>query len=639
MGGDRFTPALRDKLERKLSIKRTTNLYGPTEATIEATAYCVPTQLDSRRILIGSPLPNYAVYVLDDCLQPVPVGVAGELYIAGAGVARGYLGRPGLTAERFVADPFGPAGSRMYRTGDLVRWRADGVLDFLERIDHQIKIRGFRVEPGEIEAVLKSHPGITQAAVVAREERAGEKRLVAYVVCAAEHAFDEPALKEHVGQRLPGYMTPAVIMPLEALPLTPNGKLDRKALPEPNFATAPWRAPTNPTEEALCQLFAELLSLPRVGLDDNFFALGGDSIVAIQLVSRARRAGLVFTPRDIFQYQTVEGLAAAAQPLPGGVSLPKEDGIGVMSLTPIMRSFIQKHGFVPEFCQSMRLAVPAGISYEKVRAALEMLVNHHDALRMRWRPLGDSLRGHIEIPQRGSVPVSQLLRRVDLSGIDMQGHFYCIVEETLAAAKRLAPEQGVSVQAVWLDFGRDWPSQLVLAIHHFAVDGVSWRIIASDLQEIWASMLEGRQPSLAPCEMSFRRWAALLAEEAAKPERTQEMAAWAAMLNHPPPPPLGSASLDPQRDTVATAQHLTLSLPVDLTRQLLALPAAIHGRMNDVLLTAFALALLAWLDSEGRRRGSAWTVRSGRSWARGYRGWGRSLPHGRMVHQRVSRQA
>jgi aryl carrier-like protein len=298
------------------------NLYGPTETTVDVTAWEYKAA-GQAQVLLGKPIWNARAYVLDDFLQPVPVGVAGELYIAGVGLARGYLNRPGLTAERFVADPFGAAGSRMYRTGDLVRWRSDGALDFLGRADHQIKIRGFRVEPGEIEAALKGHPAIAQAAVIAHEERAGEKRLVAYVVCAAGQEFDGAALRDHVAQRLPNYMTPALIVSLDALPLTPNGKLDRKALPAPDFVPAPWREPTNPTEETLCRLFGEILNLPHVGLDDNFFALGGDSIVAIQLVGRARKAGLVLTPRDIFQYQSVEGLAAIARPLPGGVEISK----------------------------------------------------------------------------------------------------------------------------------------------------------------------------------------------------------------------------------------------------------------------------------------------------------------------------
>src|SRR3954452_19038774 len=348
--GEALTAELRDRALKLLPQAGVENPYGPTEAAIDVTQW--PYGSDgSTDIPIGRPIWNTRIYVLDAGLQPVPAGVAAELYIAGAGLARGYLGRPGLTAERFVADPFGPAGSRMYRSGDLARWRADGVLDFLGRADAQVKLRGFRIEPGEIEAVLLRHAGIAQAAVIAREDSAGDKRLIAYVVAAPDAALpDSAALRAHVGKSLPDYMVPAAFVLLEALPLTPNGKLDRRALPAPAIAAhVSKRAARTPQEEILCALFAEVLGLAAVGIDDNFFELGGDSIVSIQLVSRARKAGLVITPRAVFQHQTVAALAAVAGAVEERPSILRDIGVGPLPPTPIMHWLVERGGLIERF--------------------------------------------------------------------------------------------------------------------------------------------------------------------------------------------------------------------------------------------------------------------------------------------------
>ena len=310
--------------------RRVTNLYGPTETTIWSAAMEVDGAAGETPP-IGRPLWNTRVYVLDGSLEPVPAGVVGEVYIAGAGVARGYVGRAGLTGGRFVADPFGAGGSRMYRSGDLGRWRRDGVLEFVGRADQQVKVRGFRIEPGEVEAALVGLSGVTQAAVVAREDVAGDKRLVGYVVCSAEGS-DASALRTQLSRLLPEHVVPSALVVWTA-PLTPNGKLDRRALPAPALTGRVGRLPRTPQEEVLCGLFAEVLGVERVGVEDDFFALGGHSLLATRLISRIRSVLEVEVAiRSLFEAPSVASLArrlgedgGAARPGVRGVERPAGD--------------------------------------------------------------------------------------------------------------------------------------------------------------------------------------------------------------------------------------------------------------------------------------------------------------------------
>ncbi|GCB52470.1 non-ribosomal peptide synthetase [Streptomyces sp. NL15-2K] len=553
---------------------RLINHYGPTELTVGCTDHRIEPgeDLPTGPVPIGRPMWNTRAYVLDARLNPVPAGVEGELYVAGDHVARGYWNRPGLTAQRFVADPFGPPGDRMYRTGDLAVRRADGTLELRGRSDGQLKIRGLRIEPGEIEGVLTAHPTVAQAAVVVREDRAGVRRLVGYVVGAGD--ADRPALLAHAARHLPANMVPEALVALDALPMTPNGKLDRAALPAPEAAReAPGaaRVPRTPQEETLRELFAEVLDVAEVGLDDGFFDLGGDSITSIHLVSRALAAGLRLTPRDVFEQRTVAALAAlaAARPAPERTE-EQEPAVGDLPLTPAMHRLLERGGPVGSFSQSVLLVTPAGADEKRLTAALQALVDHHDVLRMRLA--AEDLRA--VIPPPGHVDASELLERIAVPDGDF-GH----VRQPRVDTDHL-------LHALWLDAGPDRPGRLLLTVHHLAVDGVSWSILRSDLTAAW------REEELSTPGTSFRHWARLLEREAR--ERAPELAVWRKVLDHSDPL-LGARPTDPERDVAGAMRHLTRELPAYVTAELLTtVPAAFHAGPDDVLLAALAAAFVRW---------------------------------------------
>jgi amino acid adenylation domain-containing protein/non-ribosomal peptide synthase protein (TIGR01720 family) len=581
------------------------NMYGITETTVHVSyvaldeVYCAT----ASGSVIGRPIADLRTYVLDERLQPVPAGVVGELYVAGAGLARGYLGRPGLSAERFVADPFGAPGSRMYRSGDLARWRLGGSLEYFGRADQQVQLRGFRIELGEIEAALSRHETVTDVAVIAREDGPGDKRLVAYVVPAAGRAADPGELRRFVSEGLPDYMVPAAVVALDALPLTANGKLDRGALPAPDFAAGvSGRQPRTAAEETLAGLFAEVLGLERVGIDDGFFDLGGDSIIAIQLVARARQSGLVITPREVFQHQTVEELAAIALDAQDAGTVEAEApgaGIGPVPATPIMRWFEHLDGPVDDYSQRMLLQVPPGLEPAELTAALQAVIDHHDLLRLRLDGTGDGRQYEVTAP--GTVDATPLVSRVDIAGLDERALHAVLGEQARAARGRLDPAAGVTAQLVYLDAGPERSGRLLLTLHHLVVDGVSWRILLPDLVTAWAAVTAGRPVALEPVPTSFRRWAQRLVAEASEPARVAEITLWREILQTPDPD-LGGRPLDPALDIFGTEGHLTLTLPAEVTEPLLSsVPTAFHGRVNDVLLTGLALAMAEWR----RRRGMA----------------------------------
>jgi amino acid adenylation domain-containing protein/non-ribosomal peptide synthase protein (TIGR01720 family) len=595
LAGEGLSLPVARQIQQAIPRGRLSNIYGPTEATVYATAWYAGGPVQAAPP-IGAPLENTRAYVLDAALQPVPPGAPGELYLAGTGLARGYLNRPELTAERFVADPFGAPGERMYRTGDVVRWNDNGDIEYLGRADDQVKIRGFRIELGEIETVLARRPELARVAVVAREDQPGVRQLVAYCVPSGPESstgseVDTAALREHVAAALPEYMVPAAFVVLERLPLNPNGKLDRAALPAPEYVAAGGgRAAATAHEKVLCGLFESVLGVTGIGAEDSFFDLGGDSIVAIQLVSRARKAGLVLTPRQVFEAKTPARLAPLAEqvtPERRVHSDGTDDGVGDLPLTPIMHWLRQRGGPIDSVHQAVLLTAPAGAGEQRIAAALQALVDHHDGLRLRVTVDAERATWGLSVLPVGSMPAAELLRRVDVTGADLAA---AVEEHTEAAWQELFPEEGVLLRAVWFDAGPDRPGRLLLVAHHLLVDGVSWRILADDLARVWT----GGEP--APVGTSLRRWAT----ELSTVDRTAELARWAERLATPDPD-LGARPFDPATDTAGTARERTLTLPDELSAAVLH---DFHAGPHEVLLAGLALAVERWRERRGTAAGA-----------------------------------
>jgi non-ribosomal peptide synthase protein (TIGR01720 family) len=516
---------------------------------------------------IGVPLAHLGFFVLDGWLRPVPAGVVGELYVAGSAVGCGYWRRAGLTASRFVACPFGAPGTRMYRTGDLAWWGADGQLRYVGRADDQVKIRGYRIELGEVQAALAALDGVKQAVVIVREDRPGDKRLVGYLTGTADPAQIRTAL----AARLPEYMVPTAVVTVDALPLTVNGKLDKRALPAPEYQDSDrYRAPTDAIEEILAGIYAQVLGLDRVGVDDSFFELGGDSILSMQVVGRARAAGVVCRVRDIFVEQTVARLARVAG-LTDGEAGPVDEGVGPVVATPIMCWLQGVEGPVEQFNQTVLVQAPAKVSEADVVVVLQALLDRHAMLRLR---VDDGAWGwSLQVPEVGSVDARGCLRSVD-----------AVSDAALTEARsRLNPAAGVMLSALWVAS----TGQLVLIIHHLAVDGVSWRILLEDLNVAWAQHRAGQPVALPATGTSFARWASLLAEHAQTSEVVPHANAWKQVAATPPALP----AVQPAVDTYATAGHLSAQLDADITGMLLGeVPGAFHTGIHDILLIAFALA-------------------------------------------------
>ncbi|MFF5456121.1 non-ribosomal peptide synthase/polyketide synthase [Streptomyces sp. NPDC012950] len=573
------------------------NVYGPTEAVIQVTSRQAGAEsADAATVPIGRPVWNTRLHVLDRYLRPVAPGEPGELYLAGDQLARGYHGRTALTAERFVADPFGTPGARMYRTGDMVQFDTDGVLTYLGRTDHQVKIRGNRVELGEIEARLRDEPAVGDAVVVARDDERGAKQLVAYLVPATggrADAFDTEAVRTALAAKLPAPMLPSHFVALDALPLTPGGKTDLKALPAPAVRrkTAA-RASREGREQQFCAIFADVLNLDAVDPDEDFFVLGGDSILSMSVASRARKAGLSVSPREVFEHRTPAALAAATGSVDAAAPAADTDGVGDIPLLPIVHQLREDGGPIGRFNLSMLLQSPADADAASLARVLQAVLDHHDGLRTRLTrmdlgPAIPALWSAVTTPA-GSVDASALLRHVDASGLDADALRALVTTESDTAAGRLDPDTGVMVQAVWFDAGAGNPGRLLLVVHHLVIDGVSWRVLLGDLAAAWDAEAQGRPAELEPVPSSLRRFAREIAEQATSPQRQAELPYWAEVL-------APGAELVPgagRTGTAGDARDHTVTLTTDETRALLtSVPASAGADVTEVLLAALRLAV------------------------------------------------
>ncbi|HHF0619611.1 TPA: amino acid adenylation domain-containing protein, partial [Pseudomonas aeruginosa] len=594
-GGDAVAQASYDLAWRALRPQYLFNGYGPTETVVTPLLWKARPDdpCGAAYMPIGTLLGNRSGYILDAQLNLLPVGVAGELYLGGEGVARGYLERPALTAERFVPDPFGAPGSRLYRSGDLTRGRADGVVDYLGRVDHQVKIRGFRIELGEIEARLREQAAVREAVVVAQAGASGQQ-LVGYVV---PH---DPALAEDVGaqaacrdalrkalkERLPEYMLPAHLLFLACMPLTPNGKLDRKALPKPSAdqQQRDYQAPRSEVERQLATIWAEALKLEQVGLADNFFEIGGDSIISLQVVSRARQLGIHFTPKMLFEAQTIGALAPLAESGTQVLAIDQGPVTGVTPLLPIQQGFFAEE--VAErhwWNQSVLLEAREPLDARLLEQALRGVLAHHDALRLSFTREAAGWTARHRGVEEGAAALLRVARVADLAALR------ALADEV---QRSLDLADGPLLRALLATFD-DGSQRLLLVIHHLVVDGVSWRILFEDLQTAYRQLLAGQAVELPAKTSAFRDWAERLQAFAGDGGLDGELAYWQGQLQ-------GASSdlpcLDPLGDqSNRHARSVSCGLDAEATRQLLQeAPAAYRTQVNDLLLTALARVICRW---------------------------------------------
>ncbi|WP_280301566.1 non-ribosomal peptide synthetase [Nocardia neocaledoniensis] len=633
LGGEATPPALWSAIVASKVPAR--NMYGPTEATVDALSAAVTGPLPH----VGGPLAGTRAYLLDGALQLVPDGEVGEVYLAGPQLARGYLGRVAATADRFVADPFVP-GERMYRTGDRARWLPGQGYDYLGRADAQIKVRGYRVELGEVEASLGALPGVAAAAATIRKS-GDSTRLVGYLVPEAGRALDPDALRHQLTTLVPDHLVPSALVILAALPTTVNGKLDRAALPAPQF-TSTGRPPRTERERALCGVVAEALGLPAVNATDDFFGLGGDSITAIGVSSRLRALGWEVQPKMLLAQRDLAAIAATAQLTSTEAEAPAPDeATGAVPIPPMVAALLAANPSptaVAAYAQWTALTLHEDLTLDHLTTGLQTLLDRHDALRLVLRDADSGPR--LEVAGVGTVGASDLIHELvldeprpadgardtpvpdsfDTSNTGPQridatatrsitssppDHTAADPDSPIAAtavglAAELDPTAGIQLRAALVRTTPGTPDKLVLVANHLVVDGVSWRILVPELHEACAAARDGRSARLSTKGSSWRRYATLLAGSGTAGDYRAELAHWEHALGDDTVPPLGDRPLDHAVDRVETAEQTrTFADPAVSEALLTTLPAAYRVKPDEVLLAAVMLAINAWRRERG----------------------------------------
>ncbi|CDL82557.1 Gramicidin S synthetase 2 (fragment) [Xenorhabdus szentirmaii DSM 16338] len=575
VGGDVLNPQkIRQVQSAETQPACLLNGYGPTETTTFAATYAMTSPVDvNQSIPIGRPIANTRIYLLDPYGQAVSIGAIGEIHIGGDGVARGYLNRPELTAERFLPDPFSPeTGARMYKTGDLGRWLPDGNIEYLGRNDGQVKLRGFRIELGEIENTLTSHPQVRQAVVIDRQHQGnqGNKVLAAYLVTTG--GLSDDTLIKYLSSRLPEYMVPASFTRLEFIPLTRNGKVDRRALPEPARGNKDnYIAPRNALETQLCAIWQEVLKLEHISIDDNFFRIGGDSIVSIQLVSKLRQAGFSLQVKSIFEAPTVAQLAQWLSQSSSAEKIMAEQGVlsGEFDLLPVQQTFFNWNLAEPHhWNQAFMIQLPGGISSAQIEQALISLTERHDMLHARFTETESGYRqcysGAETVPSLHSLLLHSDIRELSQEALHQQltqwqsGFNY---------------NNGPLWQAGHLTGCADGSARLFFAFHHLIIDAVSWRIIAEDMRLLLQGM------SLPPKTSSYRQWVAAVHRYAQ--QHQNEASYWKQVV-------AGNNMTPTLNENI---QH-RLSISAEMTDILLhEANSGYHTEINDLLLSALTIAL------------------------------------------------